>query len=775
MSEADLGGWESQRAIRVLKQGGRVHVLVKGQVYMSWWLGDDGSQRMAIVQIYENGLGTQEELAEAFGVHVNSVQKFITNFAEDGYGGLQSRPRGPRGSWKLTPRLRSKILTVVLREGYEGVDAVQRRLRDGWNEEVSTPSIRQVLEENGLIDACSAEGQEHAEQGELFQDEDNGQRDLFSNEDWREYDAPWEALGSERRRQEHKAEECEAVRAFGSRRGMRHYSAAQRVYLDRLEQGDYNAYAGGLLFAPLLERYEFLQTVKSRITVPTHEGYSLEELCLTLFYLDLFGYQSMEDFKRAYAEEFGVLVGRGESPSVYTLRRFLHKVRELGKGEELIDAFGSCYPKRELAQWGVMYIDGHFLPYHGVYPISKGWHGVRQIAMKGSYNFLAVDEEFRPWLFLVRSSSEDLLQKIPELIEKARRLRPQTDNTDDNEPLIVLFDREGYSAELYRQLEGKGGTEQRRRVIFISWAKYADRWVNDEPEEKFENTVQVVYQIRKPEKIRYFQTTRTMNKYGKIRTIVIQSGRMKKRAAIFTNGTEAEVSSDRVVQLMCRRWGEENRIKDLLTRHKINYMPGYVIEEMEEQPWVDNPRVKELKKKRAGLQAELRNAKVDLADEVRNKALEQADAQTLKTEGLVALEKIVSKENEILLLNQQLDHLPKRVRFDEAYDGRRLLTLNYEKKRFLDCIKVFTCNMREVMGRMLREHYDYPKEIQPALSMIIERSGDVKLEGGTLRVRLRRFSNPEIDYAARRLCEKLNEMRPMTSDRFGYAIRYEVL
>ena len=35
---------------------------------------------------------------------------------------------------------------------------------------------------------------------------------------------------------------------------------------------------------------------------------------------------------------------------------------------------------------------------------------------------LAVDERFAPWLFLIRSSSEDLLQKIPELIEKAKRI-----------------------------------------------------------------------------------------------------------------------------------------------------------------------------------------------------------------------------------------------------------------------------------------------------------------------------------------------------------------
>ncbi len=79
------------------------------------------------------------------------------------------------------------------------------------------------------------------------------------------------------------------------------------------------------------------------IRIPTHEGYSLDELGLTLFYLDVFAFRSMEDFKRAYAEEFGVLMGRTQSPSLFTLRRFLHKVRKLSKGEALIDEFGLAW------------------------------------------------------------------------------------------------------------------------------------------------------------------------------------------------------------------------------------------------------------------------------------------------------------------------------------------------------------------------------------------------------------------------------------------------
>ena len=301
---------------------------------------------------------------------------------------------------------------------------------EAWHERVSLPSIQQVLEENGLGDPTTGGVGGAVVQGELFALELPPQQLAL----------PLESPAAPCREQVGGGSVGERQSATGSSnapgseagaadlgRGWRRdsYSPAQRVYLDRLEQGAYNAYAGGLLFAPLLARYDFLPTLSRVITVPTHEGYSLEELGLTLFYWDVFGFRSLEDFKRAYAEEFGVLMGRTQSPSLFTLRRFLHKVRKLGQGEAFIEEFALTYVKSGLAAWGVMYIDGPFLPYYGLYPISKGWHGVRQMPLKGSSNFLAVDEHCAPWLFLIRSWSEDLLQKIPELIEKAKRIGEQ--------------------------------------------------------------------------------------------------------------------------------------------------------------------------------------------------------------------------------------------------------------------------------------------------------------------------------------------------------------
>ena len=774
MADENFAGWRAEKTINVVAAEGITRVLVRGRPYMSWASGDEGCERLAMVQLYQCGLGTQEDLAAAFGRHVNSVRKYLADFGQAGMRGLLSERSGPKGHWKMTAGLRGKILLVALREGIWELERIQQRLAEQWQENVSRPRILQVLEENGLREPPVRTVEPRVWQGELFAVEPDRQLPLGLASAGAEPAAYGAGNGEPPRGEgEGPGSGGEEGGGDGEAGGRRHYSSGQRVYLDHLEEGDYNAYAGGLLFAPLLRCYDFIKTIREVITIPTYEGYSLEELALTLFYWDVFEFRSMEDFKRAYLEEFGVLVGRTQSPSLFTLRRFLHKVRELQRGEDLIEAFAITYLRTGLATWGVMYIDGHFMPYYGLYPIRKGWHGVRQIPMKGSYNFLAVDEHFAPWLFLIRSPAEDLLQKIPELIEKAKKLGEKAGVRRERlEQLIVLFDREGYSAELYRSLDGRDQEKSQPRVLFISWAKYADKWVNEIPEEQLSRVACVCYRVQKAEAVKYLETTRTMKKYGKIRAVVIQSGRDKQRAAIYTNGREEEIGAERIVQLICSRWGEENAIKELLHKHLINYTPGYVLEDLEEQPLVDNPEVRALKKRRGELASELNRWKIALADEVLKTMGQKSKATSSRQTGLS--EKIAGTESAILLLDQKLANLPSRIHFDEAHGGEKLRGHNYEKKRFVDCIKVFAYNLKMQMCWRLLEHYGYKKEVLPALAMIVERAGYVKLEQGRLQVTLRRFKNREIDYAARRLCEDLNRMNPVTLDRYKLPIYYQV-
>src|SRR2546429_4186222 len=81
-------------------------------------------------------------------------------------------------------------------------------------------------------------------------------------------------------------------------------------------------------------------------------------------------------------------------------------------------------------------------------------------------------------------------------------------------------------------------------------------------------------------------------------------------------------------------------------------------------------------------------------------------------------------EGKILLADDQLEKLPSEIRFDEAHAGEKLLKLNHEKKRFLDCIKVFVCNSKAEMCRLLLKHYDRPRseehtsELQSRLHLV---------------------------------------------------------
>ena len=49
-----------------------------------------------------------------------------------------------------------------------------------------------------------------------------------------------------------------------------------------------------------------------------------------------------------------------------------------------------------------------------------------------------------------------------------------------------------------------------------------------------------------------------------------------------------------------------------------------------------------------------------------------------------------------------------------------------------------------------------------------------KWEGRQLEVTLRRFTNREIGYADRHLCEDLNRMQPETLDKLRFPIHYRV-
>ena len=88
MKQNYIPGHERPERIQVIESGGIKTVVVDGKLYMSWASWDTASQRMVIVQLYKSKFATQQDLSRVFGIHINSVQKYISDFAADGVEGL---------------------------------------------------------------------------------------------------------------------------------------------------------------------------------------------------------------------------------------------------------------------------------------------------------------------------------------------------------------------------------------------------------------------------------------------------------------------------------------------------------------------------------------------------------------------------------------------------------------------------------------------------------------------------------------------------------------
>lgn len=762
--DTKFSDWELFKKIQVIKVGEEQKVLLEGRPYMSWRDKDRATPRIAIVQLYKSGVATQEELAEAFGIHVNSVYNYITIFEKDGIAGLLPQQSGPKEPWKITPDTKFKILEMAFSDNNISYEIITDLVKRRWNRKISVRAIRRVLVENGFRSPRTKE-QIQELPTDLFERRDEGQLQLWDLEEPGEISDTQDLPGQRSQYQTEVKENKASFEDSFKNRKLSFYSPAERIYLNRLERGGFNTYAGGFLFAPLLRRYNFMPTIKRIINIETYEGYTLEQLCLTLLYCDIFGFRSIENFKTVYPEEFGVLIGKSLSPSIFTIRRFLHKVRKLKKGERLMEDFGKEYLRTGSVKWGVLYIDAHFLPYYGICVITMGWHGVRQMPMKGSYNFMAIDDKFNPLIFFIRPSSEDLVKKIPEVILKAKNIAKEVGI--DQDKLIIVFDREGYSAELFR-----GFDSDELNATFITWAKYFDSFKPSIKEEYFNKSVVVNYEVQKCEEIKYFEAEdRVMKKYGKVRTIVIQSGRKKKQSAIYTNDREIEASL--IIQLICRRWGQETLFKTLKLDHRLDYFPGYEPEEIKEQPMVKNPEVTKLKQTKAGLAAKERSLKAEIGDKVLA-SWGKIDWGDLKENQKEVLAELVLSDSKKISIQQEIDKLSEKVRYDEAHNGVKLVEFDYEKKRFLDSIKIFSYTIQKKMCEILSKYYDNPKDIWPTLGMIAHRVAEIKLERNILTIKLKKFTDEVIDYAARHLCEELNGMAPVTLDKFHFQLRYEV-
>ena len=84
-------------------------VWVHGLMTFCWDGGDEAGRRLAAVQLAELKAATQQQVADAFGIGVVTLRRWLDGYRRGGLAGLVAGKRGPKGPSKLTPELTGRI------------------------------------------------------------------------------------------------------------------------------------------------------------------------------------------------------------------------------------------------------------------------------------------------------------------------------------------------------------------------------------------------------------------------------------------------------------------------------------------------------------------------------------------------------------------------------------------------------------------------------------------------------------------------------------------
>ena len=793
MAETTLTTENASRRVEVndlvalLIEPDQVTVLVADLPVMSYRPDDRETLKCVAAQLLENSLVTMAQAVAAFGLPRSTLRDARDNFRERGVKGLVPNQRGPKGAWKLVTRARRLLLdTFYAHPDWklpQITDHVNRQLQRENLRPLSQQQFRRFLKFCGLlprsqkeelpstdaspdsesgVETEGPEGVELTEEAAMAQAE--SQEQPFGFEPGVETGVPGRIEPVEERAvgQIQANDPLPMPAAEAAEESATPLTAADLHYLARLRQGIDTAFGGGFLVVPFLSLVQFSSLIARALPGAPEGCYTVLQVALTFFYLALFGVSTLETVKGLVKGDFGPLLGRHRSPGLTKLRAFLKAVGKLGRAEALALIVACQLIQAGRVEWQILYIDGHFIPYYGGYAIRKGYFTTHRMAIKGNEAYYANDRQGRPLFFLLGPASLSLIVALPQVVTKVKQI---VGEEWVDWCLTLIFDRGGFCAALFKKLD-------EMKVHWVTWLKASCKvWdlINQLEEEMFQLCLLRLKNSKV--KVKLCELGLNIKGYGFCRAIVLLDLQTGKRMVIITSDKARPARE--VAQLMLGRWSQENFFKLMMARYYLDYSPGYQFQPLEQEPLVDNPRIKELRQLKKRLQTMKRKLESELGQQLLKRKRDNVALKDYKASHHRRVRAVEGLAREIDRLNQELSQTPKKVFLSQTM-SQKPEECNFERKAFFDVMKELAFHAEEWLLERLAVRYQ-GKDVRQALLRILFRGAVVQLVGDVLYVWLKPFDGHQLQAAAEDLCHELNTLQPHTLDKFRFPIVYEVL
>jgi transposase len=710
-------------------------------------------RRIAAVELVEQGICNQATAGSICDFHRNSVSKFISIKSHFGIKALLSDNRGLKKPLKYTDEIQQTIKRL-LDEHPDWKDyQVASQAAIELDTEISRSAVARIRTSGASY---------------------NTEEPLFTIESMHDLIDIARTLDEQNNGSDQLELNFEADPEFKQKKKEFLKSASphsvvksEQDLINRLQLGERCPFAGSFMHHLFLQEINFSNLVSC---LPKTEGntYQHDDILRTLFFKIANDIKSIEALKLINSSSLGALIGKSRSPDKDILRVQLSVLATRNLSGILIDEFARVLLEQHRIDPEVFFIDGHFLPYYGLHVIAKGYYTVRRLAMKGNELYAISDLQGRPLFFMTESNEIDFRPIISRAADKLIELglaRP-----------ILTFDRGGYGIKFFSEFIVKAD--------FVTWAKYiTDKQLDSITDDSFTQCIafgKKRYLVSDQQRIAS-ESTQTAKKDGRskpiqleLRLVVLQDIKTGKRVGIYTSNTVK--SAGDIAYYMLSRWGDsENLYKELMAKFNINYHPGYDIEELREQPLVDNPDIKLIKEAIKILTSEMDKLTAQqqhIIKRLQKRKDKRLDAKLFEIEKQLD-EKKTDKSN----FQTKLITVPDQISIVELLQGKKMSRCDLEKKKLYDFMQFIALHSHERLKEIFKEHYTDQRDIKQVLRMITKKSGFIKLIGETLVVLLDRIELKKHRHAADALCRDLNQRNvgmngPVKLKLFFYVSKY---
>lgn len=509
---------------------------------------------------------------------------------------------------------------------------------------------------------------------------------------------------------------------------------------------------GGVLCAlPALLALGLLRHSRKTFSLPAGY-YPLETIFLVMAFLALARVKSLEALRYEPPGEWGKVVGLDRIPEVRTLREKIDLLCAEGtEVRQWSSTLAQEWMEGEPESAGTLYVDGHVRVYTGsLTELPRRYVSRQRICLRGTTDYWVNAMDGQPF-FVVTQAVDPGLRKVleeqivPRLLQEVPG-QPTAAELEANLLLarfVVIFDREGFSPELFKRLWAL-------RIAVITYRKFTeDLWNSEE------------FILRKVRLVNGEEVEQWLAERGvglsnglwvrEVRRWDPQSGHQT--AIVSTDYLKA---LEAVAVAMFARWCQENFFQYMGLHYGLDRLIEYGTEPLPDTTIVINPawrrKDQEVRRERILLardQAQF-GALISPPQEV------EALARFEQEKGRL-LEQIEHRQQRLDQLKSQRKAIPNKVTLKELPEAERFTQLRTAKKHFVDTIKLIAYRAETALVHILREKLQREDDARALVRQVLTDAVDLHPDPGnkTLTVRLHHLTTAVHNEVLDHLCAEL--------------------